>query len=1176
MDDVQTVMCPACGRAARVGARFCEECGAVLTRRCPSCQSEVGASARFCASCGHRLDAPPVVAAVAAPADARSSAPGHPAEKSVRGRAVLEGERRTVTVLFVDAVGSTGLAERLGEEEMYALMQRCLARMTETVHRFDGHIAHFAGDGGMAIFGAPIAHEDSARQAVAAALEMQRALQDCSAELKDRHGVECPFRVGLNTGPVVVGTISDDLTMDFTAVGDTVNLGARMQQLADPGAVLVSEHTYRAVGDFFECEPLGALVAKGKAEPVNPYRVVRERPSRTRLEVATERGLAAFVGRSGELAALDTYLRRAREGHGQVVLLSGEAGMGKSRLLLEFRRRLAEQPVTWLEGHCISYGKDISYLPMVDVVKRAFGVEEGDGEARIIERVDEATAGWDVTGPATVPYLKYLLAVDPGDPEVLTMDPRERRAGILDALRTLVVDQADRQPVVVVVEDLHWVDEMTRGALAALVDVVPTVPVLLVLTYRPGYEHALGERTYISRLALGHLTDEESAALAADVLHAAALPEELERLIASKAEGNPFYVEEETKSLLEMGLLVKANGSYTLVRPVEEIHIPDTIQEVILSRIDRLEQQARQAIQLASVIGREFTVRLLDRISDLETRLDDALGELKALELIYEKLFSPELAYMFKHALTHDVAYSTLLHERREVLHRVVGAAIEELYADRLSEQYEALAHHYYEAQDWEKALDYLAKAGDKAAAAYANRDAVAFYGRGLEACEKLGDDSLTTAVTLAHRRALVNFGIGNFAGAVVDFERKRAAAAALGDQSLEGMALAHRGMAEWFNHEFATAEATLQASISVADEGPDECRALASLLLAMVYIALGRRAESKPLLAVVEQHEARLDDVGRGLWSWIGGRLESWAGRFDEALQRLERSRPAAEASMANLLWHQWNEALALAGRGDYQAALARLDDTLATCERVGDVIIRMRILNTYGWVYSELQDHRRALQWNRSGLEAVRATGTPMAEVEMQTLLNLAENLLAVGQLDEAEEYFGQVEEAVRRPLHHQLWIHWRYSERFFHSYGELRLARGDPGEALRLADECIELASRNGSMKVIVKGRRLRAEALIARGHLDPAEQELDIALDLAQQVGSPPQLWKTLAVLGQLRGAQGRTEDAQQANRDALAVIEEVAAGLTDESLRATFLASDHVQGIRDSAESKGTP
>lgn len=1058
---------------------------------------------------------------------------------------------------------------------MYSLMQRCLAVMTETVHRYDGHVAHFAGDGGMAIFGAPIAHEDSARRAVGAALEIQRALQVCSAEVEGRHGLECPFRVGLNTGPVVVGTISDDLTMDFTAVGDTVNLAARMQQLADPGTVLLSESAYRAVRDFFECEPRGALIAKGKTKPVNAYQVLRKKPTRTRFEAATEHGLAAFVGRSGELAALEAYLQQARQGHGQVVLLSGEAGMGKSRLLLEFRRSLTGQTVTWLEGHCISYGKDISYLPMVEVSKRAFGVEEGDGEARIIDRVDAGTAGWDAAGQATVPYLKYLLAVDPGDPTVLTMDPRERRAGILDALRTLVVDQAARQPLVMVVEDLHWVDEMSQGALAALVDVVPVAPVLLVLTYRPGYEHAPVERTYITRLALGHITDKESAALAADVLHAAALPEALERLITSKAEGNPFYVEEETKSLLETGLLVEANGSYTLVRPIEEIRIPDTIQEVILSRIDRLEHQARQAIQLASVIGREFTVRLLGRISDLEARLDDALSELKALELIYEKLFSPELAYMFKHALTHDVAYSTLMHERRKALHRVVGAAIEELYADRLPEQYEALAHHYYEAQEWEKALEYLAKAGDKAAAAYANHDAVAFYGRGLEACEKLGDDTLATAATLAHRRALVQFGIGNFAGAAADFERKRAAAIALGDRSLEGMALAHQGLAELFNHDFATAEATLLASLTVAEEGFDECHALASLVLASLHIILGRRSEANPLLAVVAREEERLDNVGRGIWSWLSGRLETWAGRFDEALRNLERHRPAAEASTGISHWHGWVEGCALAGRGDYQAALDRLDQTLATCERVGDLIVRIRLLNTFGWVYAELQDHRRALEWNQRGLDATRATGTPSAEVEMHTLLNLGENLLALGRLDEAEDYFRQVEEVVHHPGPTQLWVHWRFSERFLHSYGELRLVRGDAAAALALADECLALASRNGSTKVMVKGRRLQGQALAAQGRLDLAEQELDAALVMAKQVANPPQLWKTFVALGDLRRAQGRTEDAGHAYRDALAVIEGVAAGLTDESLRATFLASDHVQGIRAAAESKFT-
>ena len=415
-----------------------------------------------------------------------------------------------------------------------------------------------------------------------------------------------------------------------------------------------------------------------------------------------------------------------------------------------------------------------------------------------------------------------------------------------------------------------------------------------------------------------------------------------------------------------------------------------------------------------------------------------------------------------------------------------------------------------------------------------------------------------------------MNFGIGAFGAAAADFERSRLVAAALGDRPVEGMALAYRGMAEFFHHEFATAEQTLRALLAMDDSGYDQGRTLAALLLGLLFLALGRRSEAEPLLAVVERDTARLDAVGQGLWSWLNGRLEAFAGRFDESLRKLAEGRPAAERSMANLLWHQWIEAMSLAGRGDYERALSLLEQTLATCDRVGDLIIRMRIPNTVGWIYSELCDHQRALEWNQRGLTAIRASGAPLAEVETQTLLNVGENFLALGLFGEAEKAFFEVEEVVRHPKPNQLWVHWRFSERFFHSYGEFRLARGDLPGALGLADECVELASHNGSMKVIVKGRRLRAQALTAQGRLDLAEQELDSALEMAQQVRNPPQLWKAYLALGDLRAAQGRHDEATQAYHAALAVIDEVAAALTDESRRATFLRSDHVERIRQAA------
>ncbi|MGD0205868.1 MAG: adenylate/guanylate cyclase domain-containing protein, partial [Dehalococcoidia bacterium] len=916
--------CPSCGHENPEGLKFCGECGGALARACPNCGAQLRPSARFCESCGHRLPEP---FRPPAQGDPLAYTPRHLAEKILRNRAALEGERRTVTVLFADAMGFTPISERLDEEQVYDLMQGCLARMMDAVHRYEGTITQFTGDGVMALFGAPIAHEDSARRAVAAALEMQKSLDDYAAEVKNRHAVECRFRVGLNTGPVVVGKISDNLDMDYTALGDTVNLAARMEELAEPGTVHLSENTYRAVQDYFECEPLGALTVKGKGAPVVAYRAVRERLARTRFEAAVERGLTPFIGRDQELAVLRGYLEQAKRGQGQVVFVSGEAGIGKSRLLLEFRRTILDEAVTWLEGQCISYGKNIPYLPTIDILKSSFGVQEGDNDAAIIRKVDEGTADWDEAAQATVPYLKYLLNVDPGDAAVTVMDPLERRAGVFDSLRALFLQQSRRRPLVVVVEDLHWVDEKSQEALAALVDAIASAPVLLILTYRPGYAHSLGERTYYSRLALGHLPPEESAAMAERVLQVATLPRQLQQLITSKAEGNPFYIEEVTKSLVESGVLRKTNGSYFLEQPAERIRVPDTIQEVILSRIDRLERQAKEAIQLASVIGREFTVRLLNRISHIEAKMDELLAELKSLELIYEKAYFPELSYMFKHALTHDVAYSTLLVERRRALHRVVAAAIEELYADRLPEQYEAVAHHYYQGQQWQKALDYLMKAGDKATAAYANQDALEYYARAQEVCERLGESALAASASVAHSRAFVNYTIGDFSGAAADFDRMLVAARSLSDRHLEGMALALRAMSEFWDHDAEKAEETFRAALTIGDEGFDDVRFVASFWFASLYATINRHAEAQTLMRTAEQLAPRADDPHtQAVCGNLGSLVFNWAGHYDEALQVLERWRGAAEEShqITALLWNQWADALARGGRGDYQQALA------------------------------------------------------------------------------------------------------------------------------------------------------------------------------------------------------------------------------------------------------------
>jgi class 3 adenylate cyclase/tetratricopeptide (TPR) repeat protein len=1146
------VDCPACGHGNRAQAKFCEECGAALARRCPNCGEEVRPGARFCDSCGHPLG------------PAGTDLPGLDASAGV------EGERRTVTVLFADAVGSTSMAERLGEEEMYSLMQGCFARMMDAVHAYEGHVASFTGDGIMAVFGAPVAREESERRAVTAALTMQRLLGDYAREVNARYPVECRFRIGLHTGPVVVGKVSGELNMDFTAVGDTVNLAARMQTLAEPGSVYLTEPTYRGVAEHIDCEAVGPLAVKGKDAPVAAWRALREKPARTRLERAAERGLAPFVGRDVEFATLERQLARVRNGRGQVVFVSGDAGMGKSRLLLELRRRAGPE-TRWLQGDCSPFGRSVPYLPVVDLLKRAFSVEEGDDETQVINRVEAATAGWREDARATRPYLRYLLSVDPGDPVVARMDPRERRAGVLDGLRALLHEESARSPLVVVFEDLHWIDEPSEQALAALVDAVPTLPVLLVLTHRPGYVHPL-ERGYTTHVAVEPLTEEESAALVRGVLAARSIPPELDRLVTGTAEGNPFFTEEVLQSLTEEGVLAPSDGGYVLTRALYDVRIPDTVQEVILSRIDRLERQTKAALQLASVIGRVFTVRLLDRISDLEARLEQSLSELKRLELIYEKAWFPELAYMFRHALTHDVAYSTLLAERRRAVHRLVAAAIEELYADRLTEYFETLAHHYFEGQEWGKALEYLGKAADKAAAAFANQDALDYYARGLEVCEKLGDSTLAIQATLGQRRAYVNFFIGRFPEAIADMNGVLEAAKRIGDEHRRGIALAYRGVCELYNHQ-PSAEATLRQAMAVGEQSSDdEVRAAAGGVLGLVCVVGDRHDEAEPFFDSAKEFASSLTDpFMAGYWRLFESRLALWKGQVDLALQISEEHRPAIDGNIFTRLQGRWHEAHARATLGEYEGARRILEETLSACERVGDIVTRVRCANTLGYVYGELFDFARAMDWNQRSLDLVLATRAPVPEVEMNARLNLAENLLAQGRLEEAELHFRVVEAEIRRPRIN--WMVWRYAERVLAGFGEWWLVRGDPARALSHADECLARAERSRSRKNIVKARRLRGQAHLYGGRSAQAQTEFAAALELAREVGSPPQIWKTHAAIGDGLLAEGRTQRARQAYREALNVIDGVAVGLTDEELRATFLASDEVGRIREASDGR---
>lgn len=1142
------MLCAQCEHENRDGARFCEACGAALSLACAECAAELRAGARFCDRCGTAVV---------------SVKPAAPAAAQTMG----EGERRVVTVLFADAVGHTQVAERLGEEKTYELMQGCFARMQRAIEQYGGSVNQYTGDGVLALFGAPLALEHSARRAVSAALAMQDSLNEYAEEVHSRHPVQCAYRIGVNTGPVVVGSISEKLDLELAAVGDTVNLAARMQTLAAPGAVCVSENTYRAVQDYFEFEDLGEQSVKGKAEPVRVYRPLCERAVQNRLEVSLERGLTPYTGRDQEQKVLAGYLARAGSGQGQVVLLSGEAGIGKSRTLFEFNRALDPRRLQWIGGQCISFGDNIPYLPVIDLFKSAFGIQESDDAAGIIQKVTSETAAWDEASRASEPYIRFLLNVDPGDEHVAAMDPQVRRAGFYDAFRAIVTEMSRSTTVVIAIEDMHWVDEQSEDLITSMVDYIARLPVLLLLTARPGYKNTFGDRSHVSRLALSHLPPGSSAAMVERALGSSGLPSELQTLIATKAEGNPFFIEEVIRSLAETGALKRTNGTYSLNCDVGELAVPDTIQEVILARIDRLHPAAKEAMQLASVIGREFTVRLLTRISDLEDRLSDTLSELKSLELIYETGFMTELSYMFKHALTHDVAYSTLLHERRRRLHRTVAEAIETLFAERIAEHYEALAYHYEVAEEWDKAADYLKRSGDKAAAAFATAEAILYYSRAIEACQHLDGGASRMETKILRSRGATYDTIGDFPAAITDLKSVARIAGELGNVPLQGIAMARRAYIEWENHEFDSSETVSRDAIALAGTEHREVRFAAMSVLWYNYISTGRRALGEGYVDELLEMATSVDIPSfQAFWSMEYGLDLYWQGRFAESIEHYERWRPVTSLTAIPRIASEWVYGMCLTGLGRYGDALALFKEVLAFSDRVGSWFYSLRLANTIGWVYNEIQNFEQGLVWNDRSLQATLNSEVPDTEIACNARLNLGEGLAALQRYDDALEQYREVEAVVRDPKPEDRMSLHNYSMHWFHAYGEWLLATGDAAGAASLADECIALAEENKRQRYVVKGLRLRTQARMALGERSGCDADLNQALELAERIENPTQAWKTWATAAEFHAAAGNRSESARAYAEASAVVSAISGELADES-RQTFLESEAVAAIR---------
>ena len=1162
------MQCPRCHAQNREGRRFCFKCGAALARSCPACGFSNEPDDEFCGGCGASLRASPAPVPVTGPERPIAPyTPKHLAEKILRGRSALEGERRQVTVLFADMAGFTSLAERRDPEEVHQIIDRCFDLITAEVHRLEGTINQYTGDGVMALFGAPIAHEDGPRRAVHAALGIQRAIRDYSKPLEREKGLTLQMRIGINSGPVVVGRIGDDLRMDYTAVGDTTNLAARLQQTARPGSVLVSEATHKLIAGYFDALDLGEQPVKGRA-PARAFEVLRPRGRRTRLDVATERGLTPLVGRDRERQILVDRFAEVKRGRGQVVFIAGEAGIGKSRLILEFRRRLAqmEEPATWLEGRCVSFGQSIPFLPLIEQFRGNFRIEEFDGEPEIIAKVEHGLRRMGEL-EAQIPFIRYLLSVDPGDPALAALEAPLRRKRMLDAARAVAVRGARIRPIVFVFEDLHWIDTSTEEYLASFMDSVASVPIMLLLTYRVGYAPPLGSRSFHTTLTLHSLSEAETVTMAGHVLGTEWFPPELKAALLEKAEGVPLFVEEVAKTLLDLGILRREGDRYRMVKETADVSVPDTIQAIIMARLDRLGEGGKRTVQLASVIGRQFLRRLLERISELPGKLEGLLGELKALEIIYEQGLLPEPAYIFKHAVIQDVAYNSLLRERRKELHRSVGYAIEELYSDRLADHYEELTYHFTHGEEWGKAMEYGTIAGGRASERFANAEAAKHYAQALHAAGRMAPGpSPETLASLYVKHASALTLLADYEAALAEYEKARELARRTSNRKQETDILMGLALAYSFYHKTEPALQAVDQALSIAREIDDRSCQASCLVTRAEAIASGN-GEIVQAAANIEEairlSEAVANPLLRARVLVFTGRIVQWQGEFDRAIAVLREGIELARREHSGFLFGLGLFTLGHAhlARGDYEEARRCYHELRSYAEGAGDKLYIVRVPNCIGGVHLELYDLDEAIRLNEEGDDVTKRLWR-WPEPRGHSLVKLGLAHLYRGDHGHAQEAFGRAWEL----LEDDPWARWRWHIPLLAARGELAFAEHRLDEAWTFAGQSLELATQSDARKHVVRAQRLQGQVLQARGSLEEAAGVLKASVQLAETIKTPRDAWLGRAALGQVFHEMGQDKAAEAELGAAARTIETITEGLTTPSLRGSFLSAEPVAEV----------
>jgi class 3 adenylate cyclase/tetratricopeptide (TPR) repeat protein len=1212
--------CPNCNSQNREDAKFCNNCGSPLSLQCPNCGTTNRASARFCDNCGFNLkEAGSQKFEPREPAEAGEQETGRempglqqyiPKEllaklEAAHQKGSMLGERRIVTILFCDVKGSTAAAEGFDPEEWADIMNAAFQYLIAPVYRYEGTLARLMGDAILAFFGAPIAHEDDPQRAVLAGLEILQDIQPYREEVRRRWGIDFSVRIGINTGLVVVGEVGSDLRLEYTAMGDAVNLAARMEQTAQPNTVQISEQTYKLVAPLFEIQPLGETAIKGKSNLVQAYQVLAPKATPGRLR-GIEGLEAPLIGREQQVARINKALEMLPQGVGGILCLIGEAGLGKSRLILEARKTFdafGEFEGKWYETNSHSYESNHPYGLFQRLLRRAMDVSRHVPVDVLQEKIEKLQSAFpEALGEMERQVFETLLGLEHPSGEA-PLEGETFKRMLFEVMAKFWFSVARRGPVVLVFDDLHWSDAASVEMLLHLFQLTEQAPLFLICAFRPdrqvpGWQaKTTAESEYPHRyveISLEPLNPEESSTLVESLLAVADLPPALEESILTKAEGNPFFVEEVVRSLIEDGTILRDNehNRWVAAQVGDSIEIPETLQALMVARIDRLEEDARQTLQIAAVVGRSFYYRVLDHIAGLAQQLNQQLIYLQRTGLIREATRLPELEYIFRHALTQEAVYNTILLKNRREFHRKVGAALETLYPEQREEIAPVLGRHFVEAADFRRAVDYFTLAGDVAFRLYAISEAVDHYGQALKHARKIDAIDGEALIYLYSRYGRSLELQSSFTEALQVYRDLEEQARQRMDQKMELAALLNQATvfaipspAQEADQARSYGERALSLSRALNDR-QSEAKALWVLLLANMYSGymetgipygekstelareLGEKEQlafalqdlSLPFMAVGDLRKSRIAlDEARALWEEIGnlpmlvenysnsilerilsGAFEDSVALSEEAIQlsnRIKNERGHVNSRMFI--------SLIFTARGEIDRSLENIRAIVPLAKKAGHPGGSLALVKL-AFLYEHLGAPGKAI---RAAEEAVEASAT-FLPFQSYTLAALARFYVRTGDLAQAKGLLAKAE-----VLHSNTLLEIDIVIELVNI--EYLLNMVEFGQAEKRLDELIELQHRAGARFYLADTLALKADLLTRINRIEEARATLEEAVNIAEEIGIKIPGWLILVDLAQLEARLGNQTEAERRLERAMEIVEEIAAQIHDPELEKNF-------------------